>query len=108
MNGRHVTDRQQVLAELAREGIANRQETSSLVSPGVGAGPWAVKVLAHVEYNLYTVRRVIIEDVNTNPTEVGEPMEAFNLAEPFTATGTLAPGTHAILHRLGTHYAFQA
>ncbi len=106
MGNRHLTDQQRLLVDMAREGFANRQETSAIVSLGAGAGTWAVKVKSHVAYNIYSVRRLIVEDAGLPPMEVGEQMEAFNLAESFLSPGTLAAGTCAIMHRVGEKYVF--
>jgi hypothetical protein len=108
MSNRHVTDRQQVLAELAREGPRSRGDTSALVWPGGGMALWVVKVKGHVEDNVYLVRTVTLEEPGVLPVEFGEPMEAVNLAEPFLEPGMLAPGTYAILCRVGEKNVFYA
>ena len=108
MDSRHITDQQQLLAEMAREGSANRRETSAVISPGSHSGPWAVKVTGHVEYNVYTVRRVILQGANLDPMAVGEETQAFNLAESFLGQGALASGTHVVMHRLGDDHVFYA
>jgi hypothetical protein len=101
MDTRHITDRQQVLADMARGGPQNRQESSTIVSPGGGGSTWAIQVKSHVARNVYRVCVVTLGETGSPPVEVGEPMEAVNLAESFLTEGTLAAGTYAILHRLG-------
>jgi len=108
MAHRYVTDQQEVLAEMAREGSENRTPSALLASPGVAAPLWPVKVKSHVDYNVYSVRRVIIEDAGVSPTEFDQELEATNLAESFTSQGTLSAGTHAIMFRTGEKNVFYA
>jgi hypothetical protein len=51
MDSRHITDGQQLLADLARSGSQNRQETSAVISPGSRAVAWAVKIKSLVSHN---------------------------------------------------------
>jgi hypothetical protein len=108
MESRHVTDQQQLLAQMAREGSENRRETSAVISPGGGVTMWAVRVQSHVSCNVYMVRAVVVEEMGTTPAEIGEQMEAANLAEPFLSQGTLAPGTYALMCRMGEKNVFYA
>lgn len=108
MDNRYTTDQQQVLADLARGGSQNRRETSLLVSPGGSASLWAVKVKSHVRDNVYVVRAVLVEEPGVSPIEFGELMEAVNLAKSFQEPGVLAPGTYAMLCRLGERNIFYA
>jgi len=108
MNQRHVTDQGQLLADLARAGAEDRQEASVVVSPGAGATAWTVKVKSQVAYNIYNVRAVAIGPAGSAPTEMGEPMEATNLAESFLSQGSLAPGTYALMCRVGENNVFYA
>jgi len=108
MENRHITDEQQLLAGLAREGSENRRETSAVISPGARVTAWAVKVKSHVAYNVYMVRAVVIEGAGVVPSEIGEQMEAANLAESFLAQGTLAVGTYAIMCGVGDKNIFYA
>jgi len=108
MNNRYITDQQQVLADMARGGPQNRQETSTVISPGGGGSTWAVKIKSHVSHNVYRVCAVAIAETGAAPVEFGEQVEAVNLAESFVAEGTLAAGTYAILHRLGEVNIFYA
>jgi hypothetical protein len=108
MDNRHVTEEQQVLARLAREGVENRRETSVVVAPGGRVTAWAVKVKSHVGYNVYLVRAVTVEDAGAIPTEFGEEMEATNLAESFLSQGALSPGAYAVMCRVGEKNVFYA
>jgi hypothetical protein len=108
MNDRHITDQQQLLAELARTGSENRQESATVISPGARTAGWAITVKSHVEYNIYNVRAVIIGVPGSIPVEVGEQMEAVNLAESFLDQGTIPAGTYAVMCRVGETNVFYA
>jgi hypothetical protein len=101
MDSRNVTDQQQLLAELARAGSENRQETSVVISPGARVSAWAVKVKSHVEYNVYNVCAVVIGVPGSMPFEIGDQMEAVNLAESFLSQGTVPAGKYGIMCRVG-------
>lgn len=108
MDERHVTDRQQVLADLARRGADNRKEIALAVGPAVSAPAQPVRVISPVNGNLYSVEPVILGAVGASPEPMAEPTEAFNLAEPFQSPGALAAGTYALMFRLGDKNAFYA
>ena len=108
MENRHLTDQQQLLAELARAGSEARRETSTVVSPGARIPARVVVVKDHLAYNLYTVRAVVIGAPGELPMEIGEQMEAVNVAESFLSEGTLASGTCAIVSRVGEKNVFYA
>ncbi len=101
MESRYTTDQQQVLADMARGDSAHRRETSSLVAPGAGVSAWAVTVKSLIHRNVYSVCAVVIGDAGAPPDEIGDPVEATNLAESYQYQGTLPPGTYAIMFRLG-------
>lgn len=108
MDNRYTTDQQQVLADLARGGPAHRQETSALVAPGAGAWACAVTIKSLVHRNVYLVRAVVVGDAGSIPVEIGDPVEATNLAESHQDPGTLPSGVCAILIRLGETNVFYA
>ncbi len=108
MENRHITDQQQLLAELAREGSQSRRETSTVVSPGARIPARAVIVKSRTAYNVYMVRAVVIGNPGTTPIEIGEQMEAINLAESFLTEGSLAPGACAVMSRVGEKNVFHA
>lgn len=108
MDKRHITDEQQVLTSLSREAEANRRETSLVVSGGAPSNAWPVKVKSHVAWNVYRVRAVVLGEAGTIPLEIGQEIEATNLAEPFLSQGTLEAGTFAILFRAGERNVFYA
>jgi len=108
MDKRHITDEQQVLTSLSREAPANRRETSLVVSSGVASNAWPVKVKSRVAWNVYRVRAVVVGEAGTIPVEIGQEIEATNLAESFLSQGTLEAGTFAILFRAGERNVFYA
>ena len=108
MENRHITDEQQVLSSLAREGSDSRRETTAMVSAGLGVLTWPVRIKAHVTHNVYSVRPVVIGDAGAVPVEMGESTEATNLAESFLSEGALAVGTYAIVFRTGRKNVFHA
>ena len=107
-NDRYATDQQALLADLARQGSVNRREVSVVVGAGTSAGAWAVTIKSHMAYNVYSVRAVVIGDAGTIPLEIGEPMEAVNLAESFLTSGTLPAGAYAVMFRVGDRNVFTA
>ena len=108
MGNRHITEQQQLLAALAREGSEARRENSAVVSPGARIPARAVTVKNRVAYNVYRVRAVVLGNPGAVPIEIGEQMEAVNLAESFLNEGTLAPGAYAVISRVGEKNVFYA
>ncbi len=106
MTQRYLTDQQDVLAELARDGSESRNERALLVSSEMTTPIWPVRIKSRVDYNVYSVRRVLIEDAGVTPIEFGEELEAANLAESFTSQGTLAAGSYAVVFCLGEKNVF--
>jgi hypothetical protein len=108
MDKRHITDEQQVLSSLSREGTANRKETSVVVNSGAVTTTWPVKIKSHVAWNVYRVRAVVLGSAGMAPAEIGDEIEATNLAESFLSQGTLPAGTFAIMFRTGEQGIFYA
>jgi hypothetical protein len=108
VNRASVTDEQQLLAAMARSGSENRQETALVVSPGARVTAWAVRIKSLMAYNVYMVRAVVIGEPGSIPVEMGEQMEAVNLAESFLNQGTLSPGTYVTMSRVGEKNVFYA
>ena len=82
------------------------QETSVVTSPGARAAAWAVKVKSNSSYNVYNVRAVEIGDPGSLPVEIGQEMQAVNLAESFLDQGTLPAGTYVVMSRVGDKNVF--
>jgi hypothetical protein len=107
-NGWNSGDTQQVLQRLARQGSESARETSVVTSPGARAAAWAVKIKSHSSYNVYNVRAVEIGDPGSLPVEIGQEMQAVNLAESFLEQGTLPAGTYVVMSRVGQQNVFYA
>ncbi|MFC1676917.1 hypothetical protein ACFL3G_07640 [Planctomycetota bacterium] len=99
---------QQLLERLSRNGLQGANEITVVTSPGARAAAWVVKVKSLSSYNLYNIRAVEIGEAGSEPTEMGKQMQAFNLAESFTQTGSLAVGTYAVMSRVGGKNVFYA
>jgi hypothetical protein len=108
MNERHVTDQQQVLADLARRGADNRKELSMAVGPAGSTEAQPVTIISHVGCNVYNVQPVVLGDMGALPVQIADPTRAFNLAEPFQGQGTLSAGTYALMFRFADKNAFYA
>jgi len=108
MNDRYITDRQELLTSLARQGAENRKEPALVVSPEAAVRPWPIKVKSHVNRNVYRVRAVVVGETGTVPSEIGAELDATNMAESFLATGTLSAGTYSIMFRAGERNVFYA
>jgi CO dehydrogenase nickel-insertion accessory protein CooC1 len=101
-------DSRQILERLSREGSQGTGEIAVVTSPGAQAAAWAVKVKSLSSYNVYNVIAVVINGAGTAPTEIGQQMQAINLAESFTQPGTLPAGTYAVMARVGDKNVFYA
>ena len=99
---------QQTLDRLCREGSQGASEIAVVTSPGARTAAWTVKVKSHSSYNVYNVIAVVIGDAGSEPSEIGQQMQAVNLAESFTEQGTLPAGTYAIMVRVGGKNVFYA
>jgi hypothetical protein len=99
---------QQMLDRLCREGSQGTGEIAVVTSPGARTAAWAVKVKSHSSYNVYNVIAVIIGDAGSEPSEIGQQMQAVNLAESFTGQGTLPANTFAVMVRVGGKNVFCA
>ncbi len=84
------------------------KETTVVTSPGARAAAWAVKVKSLVSYNVYNVCVVQIGEPGSLPVEIGQQMQAVNLAESFLSQGTLPSGTCAVMARVGDKNVFYA
>jgi len=97
-------DLQEKLERLAR-GQGSIGEQALVKSPGAMVPAWVVKVMGVVEYNVYNVRQVNILDAGVPPVVIGSSdLQAVNLAESFTASGTVSAGTYGVMWRVGDKY----
>ena len=107
-NGANITDNQQALGRLCREGSQAAAEIAIVTSPGDRTAAWAVKVKSNSSYNIYDVVTVVVGAAGSVPTEIGQQMQAVNLAESFTQQGTLPADTYAVMFRVGDKNVFRA
>ena len=107
-NQANIKNSQQVLERLSREGSQGAGEIAIVTSPGARTAAWAVKVKSNSSYNVYNVIAVVIGDPGSLPVEIGQQMEAVNLAESFQQQGTLPAGTYAVMFRVGAKKVFYA
>ncbi len=84
------------------------REISVVTSPGARAAAWAIKIKSHSSYNVYNVVVIVIGDPGSVPVEIGQQMQAVNLAESFLQQGTLQEGTYAVMSRVGDKNVFYA
>ncbi len=99
---------QEQLARLNRSGSGSEAtEQSRVISSGAVTAAWLIEVVSCEQYNVYNVRQVSIVAAGMEPVTLGGSNAlAYNLAESFTATGTLAAGTLAVMWRVGDDNVF--
>jgi len=102
------TNSLQMLDRLCREGSQGAGEIAVVTSPGARTAAWAVKVKSNSSYNVYNVIAVVIGDAGSEPSEIGQQMQAVNLAESFTQQGALPADTYAIMAHVGGKNVFYA
>ena len=107
-DGVNITEGQQTLERLARQGSEQAQEVSIVTSPGDRVAAWAVMVKSNFSYNAYNVVAVVIGAAGSAPVEIGGQTQAVNLAESYLQQGTLTAGTLAIMFRVGDKNVFYA
>jgi hypothetical protein len=107
-DGRENTSSRELLERLARVGTQGEREVSIVTSPGARESGWAIKVKSHSSYNVYNVIAMEIGDAGSIPVEIGQQMQAVNLAESFLQEGTLSVGTYAAMLRIGDKNVFYA
>jgi len=105
-SGANISNGREILERLSRQGSQGIAETSVVTSPGARTAAWAVKVKSLSSYNVYDVRAVVIGAPGSLPVEIGEQMQAVNMAESFLADGQLSAGTYAIMFRVGDKNVF--
>lgn len=104
----NVTDSQQFLERLSRQGLPENKETLAVTSPGARVTAWAVKIKSLSSYNWYSVRAVEIGEAGSLPVEYGSQMKAVNLAESFLQDGQLPAGIYVLMCRVGDKNVFYA
>jgi hypothetical protein len=104
----NVTDSQQLLERLSRQGLPETKDTLVVISPGARVTAWVVKVKSLLSYNWYNVRAVEIGEPGSLPVEYGSQMKAVNLAESFLENGRLPVRTYVLMCRVGGKNVFYA
>ena len=107
-DGAGIVNGREILGRLCRQGSQETHETSIVTSPGARAAAWVVKVKSNSSYNVYNVRAVVIDAPGTIPSEIGQQVQAVNLAEDFLEEGQLPAGTYVVMSRVGERYVFYA
>lgn len=107
-NDGYKSNTQQVLEQLSRAPSERAVDTTMVTSPGSGMTAWAAKVKSNCSHNLYNVINVVVSDAGTQPSEIGQQTQAFNLAEPYNQQGTLSAGTYIVMFRVGNTNVFYA
>jgi hypothetical protein len=105
-NSAKFDDSKQLLKQLSRAGSPGVGEIAVVASPGDRAPAWVVKIKSNSSYNIYNVVAVVINAPGTLPSEIGQEVQAVNLAEPFTQIGTLSAGTYTVMSRVGDKNVF--
>ena len=77
----NTIDQHQLLKRLHRNNSQETHETSVVTSPGGQATALAIKIKSLSSYNIYNVRAVSVGAAGSIPVEIGEEIEAFNVAE---------------------------
>ena len=103
-----IDNSRQLLERLTRRSSQGTDEVAVVTSPGARTAAWAIKVKSNSSYNVYNVVAVIITAPGLEPSEIGQQVEAVNLAESFTQQGTLPVGTYAVMSRVGDKNVFYA
>jgi hypothetical protein len=79
-----------------------------VTSPGARTTAWAAKVKSHHSYNVYNVCAVEIGAPGSLPGQIGQQVQAVNLAESFLDQGTLPADTYVLMCRVGNKNVFYA
>ena len=107
-DGLDIISSQEVVERIARQGSQENAEKCRVTSPGARTVAWAAIVTEHYDYNVYYVRTVSINAPGTYPTEMGQPVLATNLAEPFLSQGQLPEDTYVAMLQVGDKNVFYA
>ena len=102
------TNTQQVLEQLSRSPSRRTGDTTMVTSPCAGTIARAVKIKSNSSYTVYNVITIVVGDAGTEPIEIGQQIQAVNLAESFDQQGTLAVGIYVVMFRVGVKNAFYA
>jgi hypothetical protein len=87
---------------------AGLSEVTRLTSAGGGTTAFAAKVESNYLCNVYKVCMVEMLSSGEPPIEIGNEMNAVNLAESFTQPGHLAVGEYVLVFTVGEKNVFYA
>jgi hypothetical protein len=107
-NETYNTNTQQALEQLSRTPSQRAHDTTMVTSPGSGTIALAAKIKSNASYNLYNVIAIVISEAGTEPVEIGQQTQAFNLAESLGQQGTLTAGMYVLMFRVGGKNVFYA
>ena len=99
---------QQELNRLSRKGLQETTEKTTVTMPGDRSNAFAIVVNSCANYNVYNVQMVVVGEAGTLPVEIGQEVEAVNLAEPFLQQGQLPAWTYAVMFRVVEKNVFYA
>ena len=101
-------DLQEKLERLSRAAVPGLQAERALVrAPGAVPPAWTIQIVSNAEYNIYNVHQVRIVNPGAAPVLLsGSATQAVNLAESFTAAGSLPADTYAVMWRVGNKNVF--
>ena len=88
--------------------IAGVGEVTRLTSAGGGTTAFAAKVESNYLRNVYKVCMVEMLSAGEPPVEIGNELNAINLAESFTQPGQLAAGGYVLVFTVGDKNVFYA
>ncbi len=103
-----ITQSDRILERLARTGSQGPSDISVVTSPGARASTFPAIIKSHYSYNYYNVCMVELRYPGSEPDEVGAQIQAVNLAESFSQTGSLANGTYVLMSKIGKKNVFYA
>ena len=104
----NISNREQMLSRLSRQPSERTVDSTIITSPGASTQIWTVKVKSNSSYNIYNVINIKINEAGTEPTEIGQQVQAINLAESFDQQGSLSAGTYVVISRIGNKNVFYA
>ena len=98
---------QRMMQRLRNKDQRQGREVSVVTSPGAKVTSWPIKIKSLSSYNVYNVKVVTLGTPGTIPVEIGEQLQAVNLAESFIQTGQLSAGVYAVMLSVGEKNIFR-
>ena len=83
------------------------EQNNFITVGGLGCNSGFVgKVVSNTAFNVYNIQPVTITNQGVEPSNTGDQMQAYNLAEDFTQPGNLTAGGYVIVIRIGRKNVF--